>query len=113
MSRDPIGDLTAATAALPCKPDVVVRGGVWLTSPELQGAAIVRSLAAVPEFALLGRESPRCVLCAEPHRREPYQHAEDCPWAMARAWVEAHDLPEDIEPPLYDDGPDDPADRVR
>lgn len=71
--------------------------------------AIVSSLAASdPNFR--GHDpDPECALCGAMGAVVPADHEVACPWARAREWVAAHggpDVPEDIEPPSYDDGPD-------
>lgn len=56
-------------------------------------AAIVRALAAVPGSHLLGQCST-CCLCASTILGDgTTEHAADCAYRRARAWVEAHDGP--------------------
>lgn len=121
--------------------DAIVR--LWIHHPVVPDggthADLIRALASVPPGHL--RSGGRlCLLCAPglmgEDGRAPahgqHGHGHGCPWALARAWVLAHPLPEvapdtcgswqeahdgadepEVEPPLWDDGPNDPADRVR
>lgn len=130
MSRDPISDLAPALAAMPGTPNVVVRGGVEVAGRELQAAwgqasaaAIVRALAEVPHRQIVDGEGEcatcRVVLGPLGPGGFTASHAPTCPWARAVAWCAANpanparDVDPDVEPPLWDDGPGDPADRVR
>lgn len=127
---DPISDLAAALAMLPRKPDLVGISSAEPPSAPLLDAygvpvdldrappddgaeAIVRALAkADPNFR--GHDvQHECALCGVLGATAPEGHKPSCPWAQARAWVAAHDVPEDIEPPSYDEPGGEPWQRGR